>query len=57
MQAQHAADLQKLREAADAKLTAAAAERERERERDRRFEGIAAKQAREQVRLMRTDDP
>ena len=55
MQAQHAADLQKLREAADAKLAAAAAERERER--DRRFEGIAAKQAREQVRLMSTDDP
>ena len=57
MQGQHAADLQKLREAADAKLAAAAAERERERERDRRFEGIAAKQAREQVRLMSTDDP
>jgi hypothetical protein len=34
-------------------LAAAAAERERERERDRRFEGIAAKQAREQVS---TDD-
>ena len=49
MQVHHTADLQTLREAADAKLAAAAAERERERERDRRFEGIAAKQAREQV--------